>query len=52
MERKKIEVLEPNDYVKKYAGDLFRRRFADYRAWLSKQTRKEHERQMRRLLAS
>ncbi len=47
--KNKIEVLEPNKFVLKYKGNIFRRNSIDYRSMLDKETLREHERQMRRL---
>ena len=52
MESAKIDVIEPNDLVKKYRHDLFRRSFLDCRRILDDETLKEHERQMQRLLGT
>ena len=49
MESNKVEILEPNKYVPKYEGDLFRKNSINYANLIDKDTRKEHARQMERI---
>lgn len=49
MKNKNVEVIEANLFVKKYQGDIFQKRFVDYRGILDRQTLEEHERQISRL---
>ncbi|MFQ5636434.1 MAG: hypothetical protein ACE5IR_00385 [bacterium] len=51
MKYEKIEVIEANQFVKKYERDIFRSHSIDYKTFLDKDTLKEHERQMTRLVA-
>lgn len=45
----KIEVLESNQLVEKYRGDIFRRNVVNYISMLEKKTAEEHRRQMQRI---
>lgn len=49
MKHENTQVLEPNELVIKYKGDLFRKYFVDLTKVLDDETLREHQRQIRRI---